>query len=168
MSKIKLLTIAVIGLLVVNIGIVGYLLMKKKPNPPEGRPPMGMDGKPPGKKDGPKKIITERLHFDKEQIAQYEKLIEEHQVYVKALNDNIKIAKNNLYRSLANENVAGKDSLIASLGSFQKQIELVHYEHFASLKKICKPNQLNDFNELTKELARFFAPGKKDGHPPKN
>lgn len=168
MSKIKLLTIAVIGLLLINIGIVGFLMMKKSPMPPKGRPPIGMEGKLPGKQDGPKKIIAERLHFDKEQVVAYDKLIAAHQISVKALNDSIKIAKNNLYQSLQSENLAGKDSLVNLLGVLQKQIELVHYEHFARLKKICKPDQLNDFNELTKELARFFAPGKKDGPPPRD
>ncbi len=166
MSKIKLLTIAVIGLLVVNIGIIGYLMMKKKPT--DSNPPMGMERRPPGMRERPKKIIADRLHFDKEQIAQYDDLIKEHQAAIQQLDDSIRIAKNNLYRSLATTSLIGRDSLVATLGTFQKQIEIIHYEHFAALKKICKPGQLNDFNELTKELARFFAPGKKEGPPPRD
>lgn len=160
MSKIKLLTIAVIGLLLVNLGFVAFLFFKKPPHKPKGRPPMGQAG--------PKKIIIDRLDFDKEQVAQYDQLIKEHQVAIKSLEDSIKYAKNDLYRSLTDENNTGKDSLIANLGLLQRQIELTHYQHFESIKKICHPDQLTYFNELTKELARFFAPGKKDGPTPKD
>jgi hypothetical protein len=169
MSKIKLLTIAVIGLLLINMGIVGYLLMKKPPMPPGGRPPMGQhDGPPPMRENGPKKIIAERLHFGKDQEAAYDKLIKEHQAAVKAYDDSIMKAKNNLYQSLQSETFAGKDSLVNRLGALQKQVELIHYEHFTAIKNLCRPDQLENFNKLTNELSRFFAPGKKDGPPPRD
>ncbi len=161
MSKLKLLTIAVIGLLIINLCVVAFLLLRKPPHRPDGKPPMTQTG--------PKKIIIERLHFDREQSAQYEGLIEKHQAVIKSLNDSIKIAKNDLYSSLTNENFTGKDSLIVSLGLLQRKVEMTHYDHFASIRNLCKPEQIEDFKKLTKELARFFAPGRKDGpSPPKD
>ena len=168
MSKIKLLSIAVIGLLLINIAIVSFLMFRKPPFPPGGRPPMGQEERPPGQNDGPKKIIIDKLHFDKEQATQYENLIKQHQALIKSLNDSIKDAKNNLYSSLTNETFTGKDSLIAKLGLLQRQVELTHYEHFAAIKKLCKPDQLENYAALTKELARFFAPPKKEGPPPRD
>lgn len=168
MSKIKLLSIAVIGLLLINIAIVSVLIFRKPSSPPGGRPPMGQEGRQPGQNERPKKIIIEKLHFDKEQSAQYEKLIVQHQAIIKSLNDSIKDAKNDLYLSLTNENFTGKDSLIAKLGLLQRQVELTHYEHFAAIKKLCKPDQLENYAALTKELARFFAPPKKEGPPPRD
>lgn len=158
MSKIKLLTIAVIGLLIVNLATVAFLLLRKPFQHPEGRPPM--------EQAGPKNIIIDKLHFDKEQVAQYESLIEQHQAKIKSLNDSINIAKNELYSTLTSENFTGKDSLIERLGLLQKQVELTHYNHFASILAICKPDQIEAFNNLTKELAGFFAPVKKEGPPP--
>lgn len=160
MSKIKLLTISVIGLMIVNLGMVAFLLLQKPPFRPDGRPPL--------EKTGPKKIIIDKLHFDAEQAVQYEHLIDQHQLIIKPLNDSIKIVKNNLYQSLANENDSIKNSLIAKLGLLQRQVELTHYEHFLAIKKLCKLDQLEDFNKLSKELAGFFAPPKKDGPPPKD
>ena len=168
MSKTKLLTIAVIGLLIINIAVVGFLILKKSPHPRDGRPPMAEEGMPPRRKDGPKNIIIDKLHFDKEQSAQYESLIKQHRVIIKSLNDSIRDAKNNLYSSLINDSFTGKDSLIAKLGLLQRQIELTHYNHFAAIKKLCKPDQLEDYTALTKELARFFAPGKNNQRPPKD
>jgi periplasmic protein CpxP/Spy len=160
MSKIKLLTIAVIGLLAINVGVIGVLLMRKPPMPPEGMPP--------AKLEGPKKFIIEKLHFDKAQIAIYETLILKHRESVKGLKDSISNTKNNLYRSLKTETFVGKDSLIKILSDLQSRIESVHYEHFTEIKKICKPEQMEDFKALTSELAFYFATEKKATPPPPN
>jgi periplasmic protein CpxP/Spy len=160
MSKIKLLTAAVAGLLLINLGLVAFLFFRKPPHPPQGRGRI--------ENEGPKKIIIEKLHFDKEQTAQYEALITEHRVSIKSLRDSISAEKNNLYQLLAGKNEAGKDSLIIHLGSLQQQIELAHYKHFDAIKKLCRPNQLDDFNKLTKDLADYFSPRKKDAPPPQD
>ena len=152
MSKSKLLSIAVIGLLVINLGILAFLFTRKPPNPPKDGPGMSQEG--------PKKIIIERLHFDKDQAAQYEQLIKGHQEAIKSLGQQIRLTKNNLYATLADGSAMNKDSLQSHLGELQKQIESVHYNHFAGIKKLCKPDQMEYFNDLTKELAKFFAPGK--------
>jgi periplasmic protein CpxP/Spy len=159
MSKIKLLSIAVIGLLAINIAVIGYLLLRKPPMPPIGMPQSE-------KKEGPKKIIIDKLHFDKEQVTAYEALIVGHRESVKGLKDSISNTKNNLYQSLKTENFTGKDSLIHLLGFLQKRIELVHYEHFTQIKKLCKPEQMADFNTLTNELAFYFTTEKKGSPPP--
>ena len=116
-------------------------------------------------KEEPKYVIMDRLHFNKEQVEKYVGLILEHQSAIKKLGDEIKSVKNNLYRTLADENFAGKDSLIEQLAILQKQVEQIHYDHFAAIRKLCTPDQVSDFNKLTNDLARFFAPGKKEGPP---
>src|SRR6185436_8838903 len=88
MNKIKLLTIAVIGLLAINLGVLGFLFLRK---PPMHEGPGG----PP--EDRPKKIIIERLHFDKEQTAQYEQLISHHRDSIRDLDRQIRKAKSDLY-----------------------------------------------------------------------
>jgi periplasmic protein CpxP/Spy len=158
MSKVKLLSIAVIGLLVINAVVVGFLLLK--------RPPAPAAGGPPGRKEGPKKIIIERLHFDKSQVAEYEMLITEHRVSVKGLKDSISNTKNVLYQSLKTGGYDGKDSLINLLSALQKRIESVHYEHFTQIKKLCRPGQMEDFNTLTNELAIYFTTETKKQPPP--
>lgn len=158
MTKIKLLTIAVVGLLLVNIGILAFLFLRKPMHPPGERSIRG--------NVTPKNIIIERLHFDKEQVIQYEKLIELHQQELRDLDGQIRATKNQLYSTLANDSNAGKDSLQAKLGEIQKQIEATHYNHFTEIKKLCKPEQLESFNALTHDLAKFFAPGKNSSSSP--
>ncbi len=160
MSKIKLLSLAVIGLLVINLGILLFLFLRK-PIHPEGDRSIQ-------KKGGPKNIIIERLNFDKEQILQYEKLINQHQQSVKELDGKIKETKNQLYSTLASDAVSSKDSLENKLGDLQKQIESVHYNHFEEIKRLCKHEQIEKFNSLTLELAKYFAPGRNSQPPPKD
>lgn len=152
MSKMKLLSIAVIGLLILNLGIVGFLFFSK-PLRPHDRP----NGRPPFERVKPQKEIIERLHFDSDQVRQYEILIEAHQASIRALNDSIRNVKSMLYLMLNAENISDKDSLIETLGSLQEGIERIHYDHFAKVKKLCRADQLSDFEELTTRLADFFG-----------
>lgn len=149
MEKTKLLTIAVIGLLVINFGTLGFLLLGPKGH----RPPR--DGRPE-----PKEIIVHKLHFDASQQKEYAKLIQWHRGQIEKLDGNIREAKNELYSQLSQTetNVKAKDSLIAVINSNQKQIEETHFKHFEDIKKLCHKDQMDDFNELTEELSRIFAP----------
>ncbi len=166
MSKIKLLSIAVIGLLLINIAVVVFLFTKKAPHPTEDRLPRDKHGPPARNGEGPKRIIIDRLGFDEQQVNEYEALIKLHQSSIKLLDDSIRLTKNALYHTLRNENFTGKNSLLIQLDILQKQIELTHYDHFVELKKICKPGQLDEFNKLSDELARLFAPpAKRQPHP---
>lgn len=156
MSKLKLLSIAVFGLLVINLAIVGFLFLHQPSRQPGERPPMD--------KEVPRQVIIDMLQLDKSQTAVYDKLITEHQVAIRALEDSVGMMKNNLYKTLNNESFAGKDSMIHRLVELQEQIELVNFDHFVALKQLCRPDQLDNYNKLTIELARFFA-NKKDALP---
>ena len=149
MEKTKLLTIAVIGLLVINLGTLGFLLLSEKGHrpPKEGRPE-------------PKEIIIEKLHFDEAQQKDYAKLIKWHRGEITKLDGNIREAKNELYSQLLQPetNLKAKDSLISVINLNQKQIEQTHFKHFEDIKKLCHKNQMDDFNDLTEELGRIFAP----------
>ena len=160
MSKIKLLTIAVLLLLLANIGLITILVLNKPPHIPPPR--MGMN------EQEPKRIIIEKLHFNENQIAQYEILINVHQATIKELNNSFNQVKNSLYQTLLNEKTIIKDSLINQLGLLQIKIETTHYNHFKEIKSICLPNQLANFNELSKELSTFFSPDKKNRNQPQD
>ena len=149
MGKTKLLTIAVIGLLVINFGTLGFLLLngKGQRSPQEGR-------------QKPKEIIIKKLRFDEAQQKKYAKLIKWHRGEITKLDGNIREAKNELYSQLLKleTNVKAKDSLILVISFNQKQIEETHFKHFEDIKKLCHKDQMENFNDLTVELSRIFAP----------
>lgn len=161
MSKQKMLTIAVVGLLLLNLGLIGFLMLQKPMHPP-GVLPMS------GAQQGPRQLIIDKLHLDTTQVARYEELILDHKARVKVLDEEINTTKNKLYITLAEEAQPGKDSLISHLGDLQKEVEKAHYNHFESIKGLCRPDQQGDFQALTMELARYFPPMKTPPPPPKD
>jgi len=148
MEKTRLLTIAVFALLLLNLGTLGFLIFSR----PQ---PMG----PHGPLREPKHLIIEKLEFDKAQQEKYENLIVWHRGTISGIEDNIRQTKNRLYLQLIKDNVdtKTKDSLIEVLANYQKQIEQTHFTHFQDIKKICRPEQLNNYYDLTQELSRIFS-----------
>ena len=159
MTKVKLLSIAVIGLLLINLGILAYLFLR----PSQGTAP----GRPGGKMKEPREIIIRELGLDDQQIEAYEILIQKHQDGIRAIDRQIRDAKNSLYISLGTDQPAQQDSLINRIGSLQMQVEALHYDHFAAIKELLKPAQMESFTKLSRELARLFgSPPAKAGPPP--
>ena len=148
MNKSKLLITSVVILAILNIVLVVILAL-------------GHSQHPPRKMDGPKQIVIEKLNFDENQIEAYEELITKHRENIANKEDEMRKAKEALYHSLSNENQNKKDELIAKINILQKDFENIHYHHFLDIKKLCKPEQIKNYNELTNELAKIFAP-----HPP--
>ncbi len=142
MSKIKLLTLTVIVLMLINIITLAFFFSKRPMN-----------------RKNPKEVVIEKLHFDEKQVATYNELIEIHSEEIKTLNDDFLITKNNLYKELSkSDNKMVTDSLLLQLATLQNEIEKTHYNHFLAIKKLCKPQQLNDYNALTNELSKIFSP----------
>ena len=135
MSKSKFLKLIILGLLISN-AIVVFMLIN------------GRD-----KKNGPKNIIIEKLHFDKEQIKNYESYIQQHR---KAINENE--IRSELYQQLKHQQDTSKvDSIISIIANQQIIAENINYNHFLEIKKLCKPSQKEDFDELTTKIAKLFS-----------
>ena len=150
MSKIRLLTFIIIGLLFTNLCLIGYLYISSfKVRVHEG----------------PKRIIAKRLHFDKNQIMAYDKLIAKHRADINFTDSVIRETKNKLYRCIHSPNPNQKDSFTYQLGILQMDIEKINYTHFLDIQKICTKNQLPYFNALVNDLADLFNHSK---HPPKH
>jgi Spy/CpxP family protein refolding chaperone len=155
MNKTKLLSIAVICLVLINLGMMSIILFRGKP-PKQGH---HQDG------EGPKKIIIERLQFDDGQQKQYEVIINEHRSKTRELNKTSRTLRDELY-SLLIENDIDKtkaDSIMQTIAENQKAIDNLNFDHFQKIKAICKSSQLENFNGLALDLTHLFGP--KNGPP---
>ena len=152
MERTKLLTISVIGLLLLNLATIGFLFLS---GPENHRPEQNH-------RTEPREIIISKLHFNVAQQKEYEKIIKYHREQIKRLDVKIRETKNELYSQLMQPqvDVKIKDSLIAVLNGYQKQIEETHFKHFQDIKKLCHEEQLDNFNDLTQELSGIFARNK--------
>ena len=154
---------SVIGLLLLNIGIICFLYFSR-----------------PNRKleqinKSPKEIIIEKLHFDTNQIDKYETVIKIYKDQIDSLDFRNKEIKSELYSQLKSPVVAKakKESIINLFLANQKRIEELHFKHFQDIKNICKASQLKDFNILTEELGKMFSnqnskPHGPVGKPPRN
>jgi len=160
MNKTKLLTIAIIGLLLLNFGILGVMFFGKSPHPPMHPPQGGPKG------EGPKQIIIERLHFDSMQQKDYELLVVEHRNKTDELHEASKKLHDDLYSLLKNDSINQQQSdlLILEIADNQKAIENLNLDHFNAIKKLCKGEQVGHFNELVDELGRLFSPKGRPKH----
>lgn len=147
MSKQKFYIVVIIGLLISNLLLIGFMFPKRGHKPPA----KGM------KLDGPRSIIIEKLKFDDVQVASYDELIEVHQTNIKEQDEQIFAIKNGMYKTLNESDAKLVDSLSVEIASAQKAIEVLHYNHFLDIKKLCKPEQLKDYEMLTKDIAKLFS-----------
>jgi periplasmic protein CpxP/Spy len=154
MSKTKWLSIAVIGLLLINAVMISAVLFKKDraagPGAAPGQPPL---------RPAPKEYIIEQLQLDAAQKTAFEKEVIKHRSRINQLEERILALKNSLYAGLADEKVQ-------QLLLVQKEMEETHYNHFAVIKQLCRPEQIALYNELSKEFSAFFMPPKRPPHPP--
>jgi periplasmic protein CpxP/Spy len=148
MNKIKLLSIAVIGLLLLNLGILGFLYLRQQRHarPHDGRP-----------QREPREVVIERLNLDKDQIAKYDALIKVHRQQRAAANEKIHTMKSALFASVPDGSTVARDSILTLLIAEERQLELVHYNHFTDIKKLCKPDQQRAFEDLSKDMLDIFS-----------
>lgn len=152
MNKYKILVFIVAIVILMNIVLIGFLFTNNERGPRH--------------RVEPKEIIIEKLHFNASQIAVYEKTIRQHQQKIHDLDDAIREQKNLLYSMLPEKNADTKkvDSIINHIAQLQKEIEHTHYNHFLEIKKICTPEQLQDYDALTEELSQLFSHPKRPMH----
>jgi periplasmic protein CpxP/Spy len=146
MNRVKYLSIISAVLLLSNFAMIGFILLRK----------------PPLHDRGPRNIVIEKLHFDEQQIAAYDTLINAHREALKSRNEAVLKLKKDLYNGLnQSPNPSVKDSLLLEISKVQSSIEETHYTHFEDLKALCKDNQRQDFEAFTKELTGYFGSTKK-------
>lgn len=144
MNKLKLVSGLAIGLLLINLVLIGFHFFKKPP-----------------RHEGPRNEIIHRLAFDEQQVIQYDSLIKQHRQSIRTLDSEIALLKQALYTQLKLEPaLIHKDSLIQALGQKQMEIENVHFAHFVDIHKLCKPKQEANFQQLTTELHDLFPKGR--------
>ena len=155
MNKQRFYIIVIFGLLLSNLILIGFNGFQKK------------DRRPPHPDDNPKNIVISKLGFDNAQIIAYEALIKGHQNNISERDRTIHELKNQLYDELKNEVINTRvDSLTAEIANYQKQIEQLHFKHFQDIKKICKPEQIDNFNRLVNDISTIFS--RKDQKKPKD
>lgn len=139
-----------------NIGLVITIWVK----------PGHMDG--PGRGEQPRNMVISKLKFSDEQVKQYDALIALHQDAMHRLHREAMDSRTQLFATLSNpsQNSATSDSLAAIIAGCQKKIELVTYNHFAEVRKICTDAQKAEFDKIIADVIKQMNGNQRGGPPP--
>lgn len=150
MKRETMLTLAVIALLVLNFGTLGYLFFQRPPHPPGG-----------GQRPLDRRIVQE-LQLTDDQKQQFETLKKGHHEQMLALEKSYRATMENYFNLLKNDNIDPRlsDSLQAALGAVQEERAKITLRHFKSLKGLCTPEQQQHFDALIPELLEVILPRK--------
>ena len=141
-KKIKSLWLAILGLIVLNISVLGWVGYGNKLRHQPNEPP------PPDE-------IPKRLGFDKSQVLAFENIKNQHFQRVKPVRNHIRMMKAKLWEDVKND--APNDSLLkAQITLLGNEIQMNEYEtfkHLQDIRKICNPSQKQIFDD---EIVPLF------------
>ncbi|WP_332452945.1 hypothetical protein [Chryseobacterium aquaticum] len=147
MTKNRFYIFIIIGLLISNMLLVAFILLKKPPQ-----------------HSGPRNLIIERLKFDENQIQQYDELISQHRMQIREKRHEMTDLKTRYYSLLKSEDNKNGDSLINEIGKLSMETEKINYKHFQDIKRICRPDQMKNFDNLIDDFENLFNRPDKPPH----
>jgi protein CpxP len=151
---LRIWQITAILLVLCNVGLILVLWFK---------PAAKHDGPRHG---GPRDFVIGKLKLNDDQIRQYDELIGEHQAAMRTLRDEAMQYRQQLFSHLRDGGSAvNKDSLGQLVANTQKQIEIVTYDHFAEVRKICNNDQKKEFDHIIADVIKKMNGGMRPPPP---
>ena len=138
-SKVFLVIIAI--LLVANIAMVSFFLLKKDADKRDKKPEW---------KTVISGFLKNEIGFDTVQLKQYDSLSDRHRDNIKKLMDSLRNTKEKQFKELASVNFSDSAmNIIADRSAAtQKTMELNMFNHLRNIRLLCKPDQLPKFDSL--------------------
>ncbi len=153
-NKIFLTVIAI--LLVANIAMLAFMMMRKDGDRREKRP---------DRKTMIAEFLKKEIGFSDTQLQQYDTLSSRHQENVRKMFDGMRASKDKQFKELAAGDFS--DSVINLVAdqsaATQKSMELQMFNHLKNIRKLCTGDQLPKFDSLfAKILTRRGGDGRKN------
>jgi len=148
-SRNRNLVFIIAALLLTNIAVLAYFLWIKQPEKRDknqgNRPNIGMVDR-----------LKDSVGFNDEQLTQFKKLKDEHWESLKPMFDEMRKAKDNLFRLLADPTAS--DSVINKasdvIAEKQKALDLQTFNHFKRVRAICTSEQQAKYDSLIQRMFR--------------
>ncbi|HLP39063.1 Spy/CpxP family protein refolding chaperone [Lacibacter sp.] len=150
MNKTKFLIILVLLLLVLNAVTLFFLLGKK--DSPKNRPG---GGRPYSE------YLTKKLNLDTAQVAQLKELRDKHKQELGELwkeDRQLQEAKFVLLKEGSTDSLR-LDSLLTLIVANKKKFELAFHNHFLQIRALCRPDQVELFNNTLDEMKKRRTQG---------
>jgi periplasmic protein CpxP/Spy len=178
-TKNRVLYVVLAILVLLNIISVGSMWLTRFC----GRPPLTEkfmhQGPPPGMQQGPppgmmppggpmqregKMFLAEELKFSKEQTEKFEKLRDEHFNSSRKVIEEMHKSMDDMMELIKSGGDEKKAEELANLTSAkQKELQLLAFRHFKSIREICDDKQKEKFDSILKDVTKMMGP---QGPPP--
>lgn len=142
----KTLTLAVLLLLLINTGLVVFLVVGLKDK----------SSRVPYSRQDNFELMAKELDLQEDQKAQHKLLREEHFKNVKPYYDSIRAAKTALYARIADTTVAKKDfdDYDAKASNWYSTINKMTFEHFKKVRRLLNPKQQEGFDKFIQKMMQ--------------
>ena len=135
-----------IVLIILNLALIVILLL-----------PLGEHFRQGGN-GSPEKFIVEKLKLTTQQQTDFKKLRIAHHESVMKLQDEGKKLRESLFEGLKSDALSSStDSIANKIAENQKQIEMVTFNHFTEVRKLCTPQQKEIFNEIIEDVLHSLT-----------
>ncbi len=116
---------------------------------------------------GPRLFVANELKFDAAQTTAFESLDADHQMKMEAIQDDLKVAKDELFDKLSDTNVAKQtiDSLAAIIAKHEAAKDKQTFYFFQSIRELCSEDQKERFEAIIKDAIRRPGPPGRNGPP---
>lgn len=144
MKKNLPLYILLIFLIVVNaFFLYNYLGSEETGQEPKERKPPGV-------------FLVKELGFNDAQKEQFRALSREHRQKTREILDEIRELKDELFIGLSDASLGtvNTDSIATLIGEKEKKKELLTFEHFSEVQKLCNAEQKEKFSKIIKDALR--------------
>lgn len=150
MNKFRTLWIAIIGLVLMNVGIMLWLWLS---------PRMG------GREQQPF-FLEKELSFTPEQIESYRQMRREHFDKIKEIRDSVKTKKEALLKQFT-KNLSDEElwKISTDIESINIKVNVMTYKHLQAVYAMCTPEQKKKFDTMINEIA--FQMSKPQPPPPR-
>jgi P pilus assembly/Cpx signaling pathway, periplasmic inhibitor/zinc-resistance associated protein len=145
-KRIRVYQIIIIGLIVLNLSIIGWQWMNQRPGPPQR----------------PEEILKKELNLSDSQMEAYHELIQEHRGEVEPLQQKMRSLKNRLF-SFSTADTSIITQLTSEIGALQTEIDRSTFYHFQKVRTLCTPDQQQMFDKI---LAQALEAGRGGRRPP--
>lgn len=115
-------------------------------------------------------FMVDQMKFDKQQEDTYWKLRDSMIVIQRPVMDSIRNAKKKFFDLLNQSNVSDSSLFIYSneIADLQKKLDLATFRHFQQVRLLCRPDQLQKFDTVIKEIVTRMTPFRRPGRPGSN
>ncbi|MCC7464691.1 MAG: periplasmic heavy metal sensor [Saprospiraceae bacterium] len=145
MQTLTFYKIAVVTLLLLNVGTLTFLWVNRPPNPREA---------------GPFQFLVRATGMDEAQQEVYDQLRMEHRATLETYRNQNKQVREAMFRLMATKEADAPEvqMLADSLGALRAKEERFTYEHFRQVRALCRPDQLQRFDAAIEEAMQSMGP----------